>query len=119
MIYADTNICLRFILNDNEEMADYAENLFATNEVHILHEVICEIVYVLSSVYNTERKDISASITSFLSYVETDDKAVIIMALQNYGQTKLDFVDCILLAYNQIDKARIETFDKKLKNRLD
>lgn len=88
MIYADTNICLRFILNDNEKMADYAENLFAKNEVHILHEVICEIVYVLSSVYNTERKDISASITSFLSYVETDDKAVVIMALQNYERTR-------------------------------
>lgn len=118
MIYADTNICLRFILNDNQEMADYAENLFISNDVQILHEVICEIVYVLNSVYNVERKDISTKISSFLTYVETDDKAVIFMALQNYEQTKLDFVDCILWAYNQIDNAQIETFDKKLKNKL-
>lgn len=50
MIYADTNICLRLILNDNQEMAD--------------------------------------------------------------------FVDCILLAYNQIDGSDVATFDKKLKNKL-
>lgn len=118
MIYADTNMCLRFILNDNQEMADYAEKLFIANDVYILHEVICEIVYVLNSVYKVERSGISANIAAFLSYVETNDKAVVFMALQNYEQTKLDFVDCILLAYNQIENAQIETFDKKLRNKL-
>lgn len=55
MIYADTNICLRLILNDNQEMADFAENLFTKNDVFILHEVICEVVYVLDKVYKFKK----------------------------------------------------------------
>lgn len=42
MVYADTNICLRFILNDNEEMADFAETILIAGEVYLLHEVIAE-----------------------------------------------------------------------------
>ncbi len=38
MIYADANIFLRFILNDNKEMADYAENLLKTNQAYTLPE---------------------------------------------------------------------------------
>ena len=33
MVYADANCLLRFILNDNQEMADYTENLLNTQEV--------------------------------------------------------------------------------------
>lgn len=32
MVYADVNIFLRFILNDNQEMADFAETLLAATK---------------------------------------------------------------------------------------
>lgn len=118
MIYADTNICLRLILNDNQEMADFAENLFTENDVFILHEVICEVVYVLSKVYNVDRLAICTNVNILLNIADVEEKAVLKQALQNYEQTKLDFVDCILLAYNQTNNATIATFDKKLKNKL-
>lgn len=118
MIYADANIFLRFILNDNEEMADYAENLLNNEEVFLLHEVISEMVYVLRGVYNTERQEISEKISALLKYTDTTDKNVILLALQTYAETKLDFVDCILYAYNKIKNADIATFDKKLKNKI-
>ena len=114
MVYADANIFLRFILNDNKEMADYAETLLNNHEAFLLHEVIAEMVYVLSSVYNIKRQDISTELTNLLTFAETDDKAVMIQALKNYSQTKLDFVDCILLAYSMLQNIEIATFDKKL-----
>ncbi|MBQ7537381.1 MAG: PIN domain-containing protein [Treponema sp.] len=117
MVYADANIFLRFILNDNKEMADYAENLLRNEEVYLLHEVISEMVYVLKKVYDTERKEISERICNLLKYTETTDKGVILLALETYAETKLDFVDCILYAYNKTKKIEIATFDKKLKNR--
>lgn len=118
MLYADANIFLRFILNDNKEMADFAENLIESNEVHLLHEVLSEIVYVLNGVYNTERKDICEKVSLLLDYVKITDKDVILKALQTYAETKLDFVDCILFAYNRVSNIEIATFDKKLKNRI-
>ena len=117
MVYADANIFLRFILNDNKEMADYAENLLRNENVYLLHEVISEMVYVLKKVYDTERKEISERICNLLKYTETTDKGVILLALETYAETKLDFVDCILYAYNKTKKIEIATFDKKLKNR--
>jgi len=118
MVYADANVFLRFILNDNKEMADYAETLLNNHEAFLLHEVIAEMVYVLSSVYNIKRKDIGKELTNLLIYAETDDKPVMLQALKNYSQTKLDFVDCILLAYSMIQNIEIATFDKKLINKI-
>lgn len=118
MVYADANVFLRFILNDNEEMADYAENLLNNEEVFLLHEVISEMVYVLKGVYNTERQEISEKISALLKYTDTIDKDVMLFALQAYAETKLDFVDCILYAYSKIKNTNIATFDKKLKNKM-
>ena len=118
MVYADADIFLRFILNDNKEMADFAENLLRNEEVHLLHEVISEMVYVLKKVYDIERKEISERICKLLKYTETTDKGVVLLALETYAETKLDFVDCILFAYNRVSNIEIATFDRKLKNKI-
>ncbi|MBO7638632.1 MAG: PIN domain-containing protein [Treponema sp.] len=118
MVYADANVFLRFILNDNEAMADYAEKLLQEEDVFILHEVIAEMVYVLNSVYNTCREDISKKILELLKYTNTTDKNVIEFALQLYGESKLDFVDCILCSYHRLEKISIISFDKKLNSKM-
>jgi len=118
MVYADANCLLRFILNDNQEMADYTENLLSTQEVYLLHEVLCEMVYVLNGVYSTSRKDINNKLAALLDYVTISDIDVMKKALQLYEETKLDFVDCILLSYFKTNSIQVATFDKKLKNKL-
>ena len=119
MIYADANCLLRFILNDNQEMADYTENLLNTQEVYLLHEVLCEMVYVLSGVYQTKRKDINNKLSALLDFVTISDSDVMKKALQFYEETTLDFVDCILLSYFKTNSIQIATFDKKLKNKME
>lgn len=42
MQYVDANVFLRFILDDNREMADYAEELLAKHQAFALPEVIAE-----------------------------------------------------------------------------
>lgn len=118
MVYADANIFLRFILNDNQEMADFAEQLLTTQKVYMLHEVLAEVVYVLHGVYKNKRVVIAEKLISLLEYVETDDKETIKQALLIYAETSLDFVDCILIAYGKTKNVQIATFDKKLKNKL-
>ena len=71
---------------------------------------------MLNGVYNTDRKVISDYLLNLLKFVETTDIAVMSAAFVYYGETKLDFVDCILAVFNLVGGKNILTFDKKLNN---
>ena len=51
-------------------------------------------------------------------FVTIEDSDVMKNALQFYADTKLDFVDCILLSYFKTNNIQVATFDKKLKNKM-
>lgn len=117
MVILDTNMILRYLLNDNPEMAEYAQNAIQKGNTKVTIEVIAEVVYVLSGVYSVERPDIRNALSAFLEEVKATEKQVILCALDVYADHKLDFVDCVLYAYHHIHACDILTFDKKL-NRL-
>lgn len=62
----DANMILRFLLRDNEEMADTACEILSTGRVMVTTEVIAESVYVLEKVYKIERREIQNALCSFL-----------------------------------------------------
>jgi predicted nucleic-acid-binding protein len=45
-------------------------------------------------------------------------KRAVLKGLEIYAQTKLDFVDCVLIGYNHVEGVKIHTFDKKMKKVL-
>jgi len=55
MVIFDTNMILRYLLNDDQEMANRAEQYLNAGDVHVTIEVIAELVYVLRGVYSLER----------------------------------------------------------------
>ncbi len=114
----DTNMILRYLLNDNEEMANEAESLILEDSVYVTIEVMAEVVYVLKGVYSIEREKIKTSLLEFLSEVQSNDMEVLKCGLETYAEQSLDFVDCILYAYNRIMGYEIKTFDKKLRHLL-
>ncbi|MDR1746661.1 MAG: PIN domain-containing protein [Tannerella sp.] len=120
MVILDTNAILRYILQDNKEMADEVEIELSQNVCFIPVEVIAEIVYVLNRVYSLERSIICRIITdiSQSNDVIVEHQDVVRHAMQVYSSTSLDFVDCLLTGYFKIDGYTIFTFDKKLKNQL-
>ena len=114
----DTNMILRYLLNDNKEMADEAEKVIKQGNAGVTIEIIAEVVYVLKGVYSIERDLIKTSLLNFLSEIQADEKEVLKVGLEIYGKQNLDFVDCILYAYNKVKGYEIKTFDKKLKKWL-
>ena len=114
MVIFDTNMILRYILNDNEEMADQAEAYIMVGNVLVTPEVVAEVVYVLKGVYALDRATIADTLVNFLELVECNESEVLRLALAAYATHNLDFVDCILYAYHQARGAEIATFDKKL-----
>lgn len=114
MVIFDANMILRYLLNDNEEMVNQAKQYLIVGNVKVTIEVIAEVVYVLKGVYKMERQKIAEKIIAFLELVECKEREVLCLALNIYGKENLDFVDCVLYAYNRIEKSEIATFDKKL-----
>ena len=114
MTRIDTNYIIRYLLDDNEEMATIAEEVIMYKNIYISNEVLAEVVYVLSGVYGYIRAEISSVLLELMSFdnIETNDKPIVLKALEIYANKKLDFVDCLLCAYSTIDE--ILSFDKKL-----
>ena len=112
----DTNHILRFILQDNEEMADHVEHLLNSYTVYVPYEVLAEACYVMTKVYGIDRKDAAAALQAFLAieHVRTDHTAVSRRCLNLYSHSALDFVDCLLCAYHAELGHEICTFDKKM-----
>lgn len=105
---------LRYLLNDNAEMAELAEYYLNATAVTVTIEVIAEAVYVLKSVYQMERRKIADTLIDFLELVQCRDGGVLRVALETYGAQNLDFVDCVLYGYHKAENLDVATFDKKL-----
>lgn len=116
MVYADANIIVRYIINDDESMAAKADEAINSGVVFVLPEVFAEVTYVLTKVYQIDRISVADSMLELLDYVSTSVPIIMENALEYYRETKLDFVDCILAAYRIIGSKEIFSFDKKLNN---
>lgn len=113
----DTNVILRFILNDNAEMAKRAAEVIASG-AYTKPEIIAEVVYVLKSVYSTPKDKIKSIIHGLSNIVQIENTRCVLYAIDLYAGTSLDFVDCLLVAYHLLNGENVFTFDKKLHKRL-
>ena len=114
MVMFDTNMVLRYMLNDNEKMAERAEEYILAGNVWVTIEVVAEVVYVLNGFYELERSKVANTVKEFLELIECKKKEILELALDTYASNNLDFIDCVLYAYNKIEGYEIATFDKKL-----
>jgi predicted nucleic-acid-binding protein len=55
MVLFDTNTVIRYILQDDHDMADLVERQIAKDLCFIPTEVVAELIYVLNKVYNVDR----------------------------------------------------------------
>lgn len=116
-ILIDTNVILRYLLDDVEEMALIAEQIIEGG-ARTTPEVLAEMTYVLETVYGFSRKDIGAALNTVFIYVEVAPYDVVSRAIREYEETELDFVDCMMIAYATENNERVLTFDKGINLRL-
>ncbi len=114
MTRIDTNYIVRYLINDNIEMADIAEDILTNKSVFISNEILAEVVYVLFGVYGVSKTQIADQLSQLIDFnnVTTLDDDLIKKSLEIFKTKNLDFVDCLLCAYSRQDE--ILTFDKKL-----
>ena len=121
MLLIDANAILRYMLNDNFDMAVKVRDLIEQSKILVRYEVLAEVIYVLNKVYLLPRNEIVEGIKIFFAHpnVETEAREVIMsLALEAYKNANMDFVDCILYAFNSEYDYNVFTFDKKLNSMM-
>lgn len=114
----DTNVILRFLLQDNLELSAKATEIIINKQTYCLDAVICEVVYVLSGVYKMDRVEIADLLFKIFDndIIGSENKPIILKTLSIFKETKMDFVDCLLIANHLVNHNPIFTFDKKANN---
>ena len=72
----DTNVALRYLLQDNEVMAAKAQEIISSGGI-LLPEVLAEVVYVLQKVYKVSRHETYESLKDLLAETESPDPLVL------------------------------------------
>lgn len=117
MVLIDANVILRYLLNDNSAQYEVANHLIEMG-CCTTSEVLAEVVYVLMKVYKVARADAAAALFSLLKKVEIENGIAVIYATKLFMESSLDFVDCLLIAYNNVLNQKVFSFDKKLNSHL-
>lgn len=120
-VLVDTNTILRYLLKDVPDLYEKAEGLFnkvRTGEqgIEITEGVLAEAVYVLLKFYRVPKQETVETLSTFLLYkgIAGRNRSEYLQALRLFGQTNLDFVDCLLAARAKARKLDLFTFDKEL-----
>jgi predicted nucleic-acid-binding protein len=114
----DANAILRYLLRDDIQQADIVAQTILNRNIHILPEVLVEVIYIMVKVYDYTKTETARIILTFLNDIGYNDNLVI-NAVKLFGSKNFAFVDCILSQYAKQDKYEIFTFDKKLKKLID
>ena len=112
---ADTNILVRYLTGDDAKAAAKATEIIR-NGVEVIPETIPEVLYVLTSkiLYAIPRPDAAKAIIALLDDISIDRETTIRNALNIFGETRLDYVDCLLIAEGLSADTEIMSFDRKL-----
>ena len=115
----DTNLIVRYLVQDHEKHAKAAGRLFDACDrgqvvLVVLPVVLAECVFVLESFYERPRGDIAATLSRLIASpgVEISDRSVFLDALERYGKTTCHFVDCAVAATAAAEDTPVATFDE-------
>ena len=114
----DTNLIVRYLVQDHERHAKAAGKLFDACDrgdvvIVVLPAVLAECVFVLESFYEHPRGDIASVLGRLISSpgVEIAGAAIHLDALDRYRRTKIHFVDCLIAATAAAENTAVASFD--------
>ncbi len=121
MIGLDTNVLVRYLVQDDPVQAKQAARLIerrCTPDdpgcINLI--VLCETVWVLTSAYGFGRDAISDAIDQLLHAVEitVESDQTVVAALRLYRSSKIDFADALIAVRNQqLGCDHTATFDRE------
>lgn len=119
-VMLDTSAVLRFITDDDREKSRKVSELINTVDCIVSIEIIAEAVYNLEKNYSHPRQLIAEEIKDFMGLKENlvFEENVVRYGCNIYVSTRLDFIDCLLVGYANVNANPVFTFDNDLKKQL-
>jgi len=123
MIGLDTNVLVRYLVRDDEKQVEEVERWLRESEaegepLHLDVIVLCEMVWVLTSVYQRERDEIAMALGELMKAEQLSiaDRHLVHRALKQYRIGPGDFSDYLIGERNLAAGCRAtKTFDKALR----
>ena len=122
----DTNLIVRYLVQDHEKHAKAAGKLFDACDrgevvIVMLPTVLAECVFVLESFYEHPRRDIVAALGRLIASpgVEISGVEIHLDALHRYQKTRVHFVDCLIAATSTAQDISVATFDEDFRKFAD
>lgn len=116
----DTNVLVRYLVQDDAEQAASATRLIEAcsreSPGYVGHIVLCELVWVLEDCYHQAKPAILGVLEKVLSVaqLEVESPALVWLALEDYREGSADFSDHLLARANLGSGcADTVTFDRK------
>lgn len=116
MTSLDTNVVLRFLLDDVPEQTEKAAKIIGKDKVYLTDVIIVEVVYVLEKVIGLSRQNITKLVTGFLGFANVVHNPYFLLNTINLYEhhSSLSIVDCYAAAEAEAYNNKLVTFDKRL-----
>jgi predicted nucleic-acid-binding protein len=99
----DTNVLARYLRDDDPEQSRKAARLIqrvmnSGESLFVDHVVLCELAWILDSVYGHSKVEIIQMIEMILhtEQMQLEDRTCVEQALQDYRKSKAGFADCLV-----------------------
>lgn len=102
MIGRDTNVLVRYIMQDDPvqspKAAELIESLTSDNPGYIARVSVVELYWVLTSAYELARKQIAQALNALLRTMQllVERANQVMRALRVFGEGRADFADCLI-----------------------
>lgn len=119
--WCDTNVILRYLTGEPEDLATRARATMAEVEAGRLRlrvptEIVTELAYVLSGkTYGYTRREVAGRLTALLTTVgiEAEETDLCVEALAHMAELNVPFVDALLAARALSAAEPVATFDER------
>lgn len=122
MIGLDTNVLVRFLVQDDQAQAARAQEVIAAaveagERLYLNRIVLCELVWVLAGAYEEPKVEIAGTLERLLraEQIEVERRDEVRRALDRYRSGRGDYADYLIGEGNQRDGClHTVTFDRDL-----
>ena len=123
MIALDTNILVRYLMQDDVEQSQraaiFVEGTAGRGEkLYVSHVVLCEMAWVLGRAYGLPKADLLTALSSILRAAEIEVEAgdIANRALRRFSEGRADFADYLIAERaSEAGCAGLATFDARLR----
>ena len=114
----DTNLIIRFLVNDDPQKVKRVERLLqnTANKNILLDTVVAEIVWVLSSYYSLNKKEVIEKVTALIHVATIECNTFLLSrALTIWEEHAISYIDAYVGAVAELGNMILYSYDRKLK----